>query len=124
MAFERQFDQTTIRNVFMLFFVTVFLLMLASCLIGSGHRARALTTEELESIDIGMTEKEVDRILGSQGAEYSIPGNKDQGYLKYWREHTPRVLVGFDKDGKVTYKALSKDNPETFWQKMRRWLHM
>jgi hypothetical protein len=105
-------------------------------LTGPRHR---ITEENIKLIKKGMTEEEVEAILGSKAG--SIPDGTlhapnsltvdsiDTRSSKHWVGKDVDVSVGFDADGRVTsvtqlFILDRSDRPETILDKLRRWLGM
>ena len=106
-----------------------------------------ITAESWKLIRIGMTEKEVENILGSSGlsrdefvakpfianeVSLSEPGYyyalqailiiaQDEGRDRYWLGRRGMILIVFDQEGHVGGKSFERRRLD-FWDGLRHWL--
>lgn len=70
----------------------------------AGCGGSKVTKENFDKIKTGMTEAEVEAILGkatdSGGASASLPGMSVSGTMKVWKDGDKKIMVTFS-DGKV-----------------------
>ncbi|MCI0376235.1 MAG: hypothetical protein L0215_01380 [Gemmataceae bacterium] len=96
-------------------------------LTGPGHRINALSFERIQE---GMTEKEVEEILGVPAGDYGTKAHPELTVLplgdrKRWTSDDAQIVVDFDKRGLVVLKRLGFVRVgESIWQKLRRWLRI
>lgn len=94
-----------------------------------------------EAIQLGMTEREVEAILGGPAGDYTsgrplvvVPAKPGPfltaaegrliSYVRFWKGDAGEVSVGFDRDGQVSCKRFDEltSAPESLLAKLRRWL--
>lgn len=89
-----------------------------------------ITLDAIEAIDVGMTEKEVEVILGAPAGNYSslnsveaaeLLGCYDKPGDKRWVSEKLCVGVRFDATGKVTTFDWYHYHNNSFLAKLRRW---
>ena len=94
-----------------------------------------ITEENCKAIQIGMTEEEVNAILGVESGDYSTGAYKEdtaykllirQGSGKAWIADDAAIRVSFNEAGKVAAICFTSGpgEPNTFLNKVRRWLGM
>ena len=85
-----------------------------------------VTPADIARIENGMTRTEVERILGGSGTVYFDAVDSPGGQLTEIRWGQPHdetcVDVWFDRDNRVISKI--SHPPDTFMQKLRRWLRL
>ena len=77
---------------------------------------RGVTTAKLEQIKYGMAKEEVEDIFGEQGTEEWMGVNS----FIWQRDNGGSVAINFDSDN--TVRHVFRHDPETTFQKIRRWL--
>jgi hypothetical protein len=77
--------------------------VLCLCLTGCGSK---VTKENAEKIKSGMSQKEVTDILGSPKNTEDLPAGMKKST---WESGDNKIVVSFDKDGKVMMKVSSWD---------------
>jgi hypothetical protein len=90
-----------------------------------------LTYDNIEAIEEGMTEKEVEMILGAPAGNYSFLNSRDPADLlpcydkpgdKLWVTDQICLGVRFDAAGKVTTFDYYRYRTRSFFAKIRDWL--
>ena len=88
-------------------------------------RPPGVTAANFERVQVGMTEAQVEGLLGPE----SILAEHD-GPHRIWVAEHAWLEVWFDEGGRVAKKepwasfprVLRRRPPETFWEKLRRWV--
>jgi hypothetical protein len=93
-----------------------------------------ITAESWKQIQIGMSEKEVEEILGGPGKRQCPPGLVrqlsephdislfDRFISKYWTSQRGCIQVNFDLRGNVCEKAFGRSGEPNFIDRLRDWL--
>jgi len=91
-----------------------------------GHH---ITFENLQQIQAGMTEQEVETILGAPAGDYSNGRTRmwggvsiSKGVNKKWIADDCAIEVAFAPNGRVGGLCITDARPETWIDKLRRWL--
>ena len=92
-----------------------------------GNGRSAITRANVERIQDGMTEGDVERILGQKGHTGDPPMISSRlptakGSMRIWTTNELVVVVDF-KDGAVDYKACYR-NSETIGDRILRWVRL
>jgi hypothetical protein len=84
-------------------------------------RPSAVTPENAAKIQLGMTRTQVEAILGGQADEtLQQAETDDEATIEHWNGPTASMLVGFDAQGIVCYKAFGVHESPTIWEQIRR----
>jgi hypothetical protein len=81
----------------------------------------AITKANCDRIQLGMTEREVEAILGGP-AEETLAPEPDPYAIKHWSSSTASILVYFDSSGRVCHTTFGKKEPPGLWERIRRGL--
>jgi outer membrane protein assembly factor BamE (lipoprotein component of BamABCDE complex) len=106
-------------------------LLLAVCVLLLFSRRQQVNSEAFNAIQDGMTEEEVEAILGSPAGEYTvlIPWLRPKvtyqklrdtrgANTKYWAGETAVITITFDRDGKVHAKSMTE--LPSLWEELKR----
>ncbi|MCI0742907.1 MAG: outer membrane protein assembly factor BamE [Gemmataceae bacterium] len=98
---------------------------------GPRHR---INKESFERIQEGMTEEEVESIIGVPAGDYTTGPVVVRLMLisfmspqcKSWKSNVGQIVVDFDSRGLITWKRYMDVTPveESLWDKLRRWLRI
>jgi hypothetical protein len=92
----------------------------------------AITRENAQKIQVGMTLAEVETILGHPAGDYRtnpqgpppalvFPGDET---VVSWYDDATSVSVVLDERGRVKHHGYSDEHPEPILSKVRRWLRL
>ncbi|SRR5260370_18863774 len=109
------------RRLVCMFLVAIILsAAFAFCLIIPGG---TITKANCDRIRTGMTEREVEEILGGPATEtHRWPGDLDEARIKIWSARDASILVYFDANGLVCHKNFGLIAPRPIWWQILHWL--
>jgi len=81
-----------------------------------------ITQANCDRIQTGMTEREVEEILGGPATEtLQWPETVDEALIKHWGANDASILVFFDADGRVIRKVFGLVSPRPIWWEILNW---
>jgi hypothetical protein len=82
-----------------------------------------ITKANCDRIQTGMTEREVEEILGRPATEtLQWREEVDEALIKHWGASDASILVYFDANGLVYHKAFGLMAPRPIWWQILNWL--
>jgi hypothetical protein len=100
----------------------------------AAHLRRNITADAYARIQLGMTQEEVEGILGVPPGDYAwgewlkndtlvsadFKSSNDRLRYELWHGSGVRIAIGFDQQSKVVSKTYWIERRETIWQYLRR----
>lgn len=85
----------------------------------------AIPPERIARLETGMTRAEAEAIVGMPPGDYATRFStlpfKGDDHQMVWRTDELTLFLQFNLDGTLVQTATIMPNPETVWQRLRRW---